>query len=166
MDSQKGGGFFTFIMDAQEDKALLDDFNKLKTATDFKRFFLEKHPFYGLDDDELKRIIAYKEKLCGEETKGETRKEKNERWERVHDFVCGRGGGFFDFIIDAREDKALLDDFKKLETLNDFKRFFIEENPFYGLSEVEIERIVAHRNKLCKEKSKQEIYYEVCRQGY
>ena len=61
MDSQKEGGFFTFIMDAIEDKALLDAFKKIESLDEFRKFFLEVNPLYGLSAEELDRIYYYRD---------------------------------------------------------------------------------------------------------
>jgi dihydroorotase len=70
--------------------------------------------------------------------------------------------GFFGFIIDAQKDEALANAFKETKSLDDLKRFFMEDNPFYGLSEEELERIYAARDAMCAISSTEEVWDIIC----
>ena len=70
--------------------------------------------------------------------------------------------GFFGFIIDAQSDKPLSEKFKKIKNLSGLKKFFTEDNPFYGLSTEEIERIWAAREALCQNSTEEEVWEVIC----
>ena len=57
--------------------------------------------------------------------------------------------GFYDIIRQALTDEDFLEKFKKIETLRDLKIFFLVDNPFYGLSTEQINRLYTYRNKIC-----------------
>ena len=56
--------------------------------------------------------------------------------------------GFFGFILDAQKNDSLLDKFKKLKDFKDLERFFLEENPGYGLTNAELRALWDARYKL------------------
>ncbi len=75
--------------------------------------------------------------------------------------------GFFAFIEDAQENRDLGEKFNEIKTLVKFKEFFLKDNPFYGLSEEELERIYYYRNKWCNEKTMEEMHEIICEgRGY
>jgi len=70
--------------------------------------------------------------------------------------------GFFGFILDAQKDKALLDDFKKLKDFKDLERFFLKENPGYGLTNAKLRALWDARHEICKQYTPKEITDFIC----
>jgi len=143
MDLQKREDIWVYFEKQFKSKDLLDDFKKRIKLIDLKKFLLLQHPLFGLSEEEVAAVTAYKDKACDEMACGKM------TIDEFHDNLCKIGGEFDNFITDARGGQAQLKD-----------------NPFSGLSEVELDRILLHRNQACATKTKEEIDDFACGQGY
>jgi len=70
--------------------------------------------------------------------------------------------GFFGFILDAQKNDSLLDKFKKLKDFKDLERFFLEENPGYGLTNAELRALWDARYETCQQYTPEEIVDFIC----
>ncbi len=77
---EKEKGFFGFIIDAQKDTALSDEFKKTKSLGDLIGFF-QARPRYEVDENECDKIWQAREALCDGTTP-----------EEVWDIICGGRG--------------------------------------------------------------------------
>ena len=160
MDSENREDIWSFFEKKLKDKPLIDAIKERISTVDLQRWLLMQHPVFGLNEEEYAAVIAYKDRYCAKippiPDKGLTAQEKekatNEREmkkQEVHDDLCGIGKEFDDYINDAKKAQPL-----------------IQDNPFSGLSEIELKRILLHRNKTCRETKPEEIDGIVCGQGY
>ena len=78
-------GFFDFVIDAQKDEKLSNQFKQTQSLDDLKEFFIKKHPEYRLSTKEIEKIwkavLAMRQSLCEESS-----------FKEVCEVLCGGRG--------------------------------------------------------------------------
>lgn len=82
MERKKQKGFFGFVVDAQKEPDLLDEFLKTVTLEDLVNFF-KTYSSYGIDETECRKIWQARKRVC-------TQYKRNP--EELYRIICGGRG--------------------------------------------------------------------------